>query len=349
VSDLRCRVTVVGTKNQADVALPARASIGDYADVLAALVGEDDNDVLPPMWSLKAVGRDPLPPHASLESEGITDGQLLCLHDLTEAEFDEGLVLEVEERVAVTTDRVGGPRWTPLTAAWVTLITGAAWLTAAVISWVIARGSDGALALVVGVFLAAFAWAGHAESIGMKRPIRLVIAISVVPFLSAVGWYEGMTWSDSRLAAAMSAAAIIGLAIGAVAGSLAALAAVPGIETTAMTMLLAAACGVACLLVVRGATSGEASAVGAVAGYGLIVLGPGMAVRLSALWLHMSGEQDTEHAVVWAHSLTVAGCIIASAVTGISLVSAGAARNPFDIACHPGEINSHTRDRWPSG
>jgi hypothetical protein len=332
VPDLRCRVTVVGTRKQADVALPARASIGDYADGLAALVGEDDNDVLPPVWSLKAADRGPLPPHSSLESEGITDGQLLYLCDLAEGEFDEGVVLEVEERVAVTADRVGGPQWTPLAAASVTLIAGAAWLTAAVISWVVAGGDDGALALVSGVVLAGVAWAGHAERIGVKRPVRLVIGVSVVPCLGAVGWYEGLMWSAGRLGSGRPAVAVIGLVVGVVAGSLAALAAVPGIETAALTVVLAVAGGGGCLLVWEGAGSGEASAVGVVAGYGLIVVAPGMAVRLSAFWLHMSGERDTGRAVVWAHGLTLGASVIASAVAGISLVRAGAVRDPFDVA-----------------
>ena len=53
VADQRCRVTVIGTKHQADVAIPAQGPIGEYAHSLAESFDEPETEGLPAAWSLK--------------------------------------------------------------------------------------------------------------------------------------------------------------------------------------------------------------------------------------------------------------------------------------------------------
>jgi hypothetical protein len=337
VADQRCRVTVIGTSVRADVAVPALVPIGEYAHVLAESFQEPETDVLPAAWSLKAAGGAPIPPHASLESAGVIDGQLLYLCDLTDGEYDEPLVLEVDECVASTIDRIGDRQWTPRVAVTVTLIMSVLWLVAAAASWLIARPADrtaaGFLSLLAALALAVAAWLGQAERFGLTRVLRLVLAIGAVLCLSVTGWYAGLDASGGHLASGRSlAAAMIGLAVGLVAGALAAMSAIPGIETLALAALTVVVSPAICLLVLFGATAREVTAITAVAGYWLIALSPGLAVRLAATWEQVSRAEDTRHAVVWARGLTLTGTFIGAAGTAISLVLMAGAGDVFDIA-----------------
>lgn len=330
MTDRSCRVTVVGTRNQADAAIPAQAPIAEYVHSLAAAVGERETDALPAVWSLRETGRPPLPPYSSLDAAGVIDGQSLYLCDLTEGEYDEPTVLEVDELVSATVDRVGGRRWTAGTAAAVTLTASAVWLVAAAASWLISEAGHstwtGFLALAAGVALAAAAWVGRAERLGLTRTMRLVLAMSAVPCLGITGWCVGLGWPGSR-----PSTAVVALAAGVVAGAMAALAVVPSIETTALAGLAIVAGIAACVFVACGATYREVAATVAVAGYGLIVLAPNVAARLSALWQQVAREGDSERAAGWAHGLTLAGIFTGSAITAIALALASAARNPFDL------------------
>jgi hypothetical protein len=330
-------VTVVGSKNEADVALPAQAAIGQYVHSLAAACGERESAGQSAVWSLRAAGRRPLPPHVSLDMAGVLDGELLYLCDLANGDYDGPVVLEVDERAAAV-GRTGGPPWTPGAAAAVTLIGGAAWVLAAALSWLFTErghgGVAGALALAVGIALTVAAGLGRVRRLGLTRLTRLLLPGAAVPCLAVAGWYAGHSAAGAHPAAAAAlAAAVTGLAVGAVVGALAGLAAVPGIETTALAVLVTVAGAAACLFVGLGANAREIAAVVAVAGYGLIALSPNLAVRFAALWQQLSRDEgDTERTVVWAHGLTLAGTFLGAAITAIALAFAALARNPFDIA-----------------
>jgi hypothetical protein len=335
--DQRCRVTVVGARKQADVALPAGAAIGEYVNSLAALCGQEEKDALPAAWSLSVAGRPPLPSAASLDGAGITDGQLLYLCDLAEGEYDEPVVLEVDERVASTLDRISGPRWTAGTVASAALIVSAVWLTAAAIFWLLtAHGSHtlaGSVALGAGCALAVAAWFGRAEHLGITRAMRLTLALSAVPCWATAGWFIGLASAGGGLKdLGALAAALVGLAAGAMAGALAALTAVPGIATTAVTFLAFGTGAATWLFVGLGTAGREIVAVVAVAAYGLTVLSPAIASHLSALWQELSREEDTERAVIWAYGLTLSCTVIACASLAVTLALAGTARDPYDIA-----------------
>jgi type VII secretion integral membrane protein EccD len=334
VTDRNFQVTVVGTRNQADITIPAQAPIAEYIHSLSAAVGEREHDALPAAWSLQPTGRPPLPPYESLEAAGVTDGELLYLCDLTDGEYDEPTVLEIDELVAATVERVGGPRWSAGTAAAVTVTASAAWLVAATVSWLVGDSGHGTwpglLALAAGVALVAAAWAGRAERLGLTRVTRLILAMSAVPCLGVTGWCVGLGWPGSHPATAL-APAIAGMAAGVVAGAMAALAVVPGIETTALAGLVVVACGATWLFVACGATYPEVTAVVAVAGCGLVVTAPGLAARLSGLWERVTGEEDPERALGWALGLRLAGTCTGSAVAALALALASAARNPFGL------------------
>lgn len=337
MADQRCRVTVIGSTMHADVAIPALAPVGEYAYVLAERLREPQADDLPAAWSLRVCGGSPLPPYACLDSAGVIDGQLLYLCDLTEGEYDEPLVLEIGECVAGTMRRLGDRRWTVSLAAPVTLLLGAAWLVAAMATWLFTQGSRataaGSLALIAGVALAVAAWLGQSERLGLTRAVRLVMAGAVVPCLAITGWFAGLTSTGGQLATHHAlGAAVVRLAIGALAGSLAALSAVPGIETVALAALAGVASLIACVLDLAGASAGAAVAITAVCGYWLVALAPGLAVRLAASWEHLSRAEDTEQAVTWARGLTLAGTCTGAVTAGLGVVLAAFARNPFDLA-----------------
>jgi hypothetical protein len=92
VDDERCRVTVVGTHKRVDVALTARAAIGEYAQAVALLCAEPADDPLPAAWSFGLPDGRLLPATSSLVAAGITDGQVLYLRDAAAGEPGEPVV-----------------------------------------------------------------------------------------------------------------------------------------------------------------------------------------------------------------------------------------------------------------
>jgi hypothetical protein len=337
VADERCRVTVIGIRNQADVAVPARLPVGEYAYALAATLQEHDSDGMPAAWSLKVPGRPPLPPFASLDMAGVTDGQVLYLCDLAEGEYDEPLVLEVSECVAETVERMGNRRWTVGSAARAALVLSVAWAVASSASWLLTEQSHGTvaglLALLAGVALIVTAWLGQAERFGFTRMLRLALAMSAVPCLAVTGWFAGLGSSGGHHASGHAlAVAVAGLAVGAAAGALAAMAAMPGIETVSLAVLATLAAAGACALSLSGATAAQAAAVTAAAGYWLVVLAPSLAVRVAATWEQLSREEDTEQTVVFARGLTLAGTYIGAVAVAASLVLLAAAGSPYALA-----------------
>ena len=72
--DARCRVTVVGARNRVDLAIPAEAPIAEYNDTLARLLGQPEDDALPPVWSLAPIAGTAFPLTSSLAREGVEGG-----------------------------------------------------------------------------------------------------------------------------------------------------------------------------------------------------------------------------------------------------------------------------------
>jgi hypothetical protein len=330
MADTQCRVTVVGGTKRVDVALPAGASIGEYVGSVAQLCAEPVDDTFPAAWSLGLPDGRALSPALSLNAAGITDGQILYLRDLTDGEYDEPVVLEVEEVIADAADRVSGPRWTPSTAAAATLVVSAAWLAAATITWLAVRSAhdqlSGPLALVAGLIPALVAWTGRSSRLNLRLPVRLVLALTSVPCLAVSGWFVGAAPHDTD-----SAGALIGLAIGAIAGALVAVGAVPGAATLSvavLTVLAAAVTGTLAGLDVRVA---QGAAVAALLSYGLLVLAPAVAGRLAAAWSRLTGDEDPDAAVMRAQAVAIGGTFVGSAALAASVAVAASTGSRFAI------------------
>src|SRR5262245_62067260 len=122
MADEYCRITVVGDRRQVDLAVPAGAPITDYVDDLARLVSQEENDLMPPAWSLATGLAGAFPPERSLSELGIADGQVLYLRDLLAGELDEPVVLDVAEQVAQASGQFLDRPWTPVARAATALV-----------------------------------------------------------------------------------------------------------------------------------------------------------------------------------------------------------------------------------
>src|ERR1700735_90239 len=127
--DGRSRVTCIGTRKRADVALPAAAPIGEYSAGLAILCGQGQasHGALPPAWSLAVAGGAPLPLSASLEESGVLDGQVLYLRDLARDPGVHWTAEDIPELIATQAEPQRRGAWPP---ALVVMTFGLAWLAA---------------------------------------------------------------------------------------------------------------------------------------------------------------------------------------------------------------------------
>ena len=329
MADRNCRVTVVGAGKRADVAVPARAPIGEYVTSLGQLCGEQDNDVMPAAWSLATLERGTLPPTASLTDCGIVDGQVLYLRDRTAGEYDEAGVFEVSELVADAAGRAGGPPWDARTRTAAALIAGTAWLVAVVTALLFtgARPSAGALAAGAGLTLAVTAWAARGNRLAIPAAVRTVLALGALPCLGVAGWFIGFSRSGGQPGPALAT-----LAAGVLAGALAGLLALPSVATFTASIVATAMVAVVTTLVMLHAGLAGSSAVVALLSYVMVILVPRSAGRLAALWAVLTGQGDPEVTVTWARRLLFAGNIGACAALAVTAVLLGRSPSPFAIA-----------------
>jgi hypothetical protein len=331
MADRHCRVTVVGADRRVDVAVPARAAIGEYVGSLALLCGEPDNDTMPAAWSLATPHRGTLSPTASLTESGITDGQMLYLRDLTTGEYDEPGVFEVHELAADAAERAGGPLWNTRARTAAILIAGAAWLVAVGFAALFAGSADGVpvgpLTAAVGLMLAMAGWTARSNRLAVPAPVRTALVLGAVPCLGITGWCIGMSRSGGEVGLAMA-----GLAVGVVAGTLVALLAEPGIVTLALVIAAGVAAVVTTTLVALHADLAGSAAVAALTGYAAVLFAPRAAGRLAASWAALVGENDTELTVVRARRLLAGHNILACLTLAIATVLLGAAPSDYAIA-----------------
>jgi type VII secretion integral membrane protein EccD len=329
MADRNCRVTVIGAAKRADVAVPARAPIGQYATSLALLCGEQDSDVMPAGWSLATPEGGTLPPTSSLTECGIVDGQVLYLRDRTAGEYDEPGVFEVHELVAEAAGRAGGPRWDASARTAALLVAGAAWLvavsTALVFSGV--RAGAGPLAAGAGLALALTAWVARGSRLAIPDGVRVLLALGALPCLGVAGWFVGMARSGGQLGSG-----IAGLSAGVLAGALIALLAVPSMATFAAAATAAVSATIVTALVMLHAGLAGTSAVIALLSYVMVILVPRAAGRLAALWAMLTGQEDPEVTVVWARHLLAAGNLLACTGLAVAVVLLGHSPSPFAIA-----------------
>jgi ESX secretion system protein EccD len=185
------RITVVGSRRRVDVAVPSWTPIGEYADRLATICGQERNDVMPPVWSLATVGEAALPLDTSLAGAGVADGQVLYLKDTAREPVEAPIVAEIDEVVADETQRLRGTR---LHAGPATIAAGLLWLTgtAVMVAWRTGGGVGGAMALIVsGLLLIGGAWGLSQQKDLVPYAMRLTIALTSVPVVAAGGVLAG--------------------------------------------------------------------------------------------------------------------------------------------------------------
>jgi len=281
--DRHCRVTVVGGRQRVNLAVPAKAPIYEYVMTIARLCGETDNDSLPAVWSLATTGSAPLPLDSSLDAAGITDGHVLYLRDAAAGEADEPVVLDIDEAVAEASQQFSRWAWTPRARAMTELGLGGAWLTGTLIAVAVLSGQlpaggprlVSAMGVAAGIISGILAAVARQRDWPMPTPLRLGLALSVVPEFAVAG-AELTGHSAAPPAIALAAAA------GAALGALFALAAAPGTATAGLVAVAAAGLVVAGCLMALHATGIECAATVAVAALGLSSLAPGLAARLVA-------------------------------------------------------------------
>ncbi|GAA2746004.1 EsaB/YukD family protein [Kitasatospora cinereorecta] len=350
MADEYCRITVVGDRRQVDLAVPAGAPITDYVDDLARLVAQEENELMPPAWSLATQLAGPFPPERSLADLGVADGQVLYLRDLLAGELDEPVVLDVAEQVAQASGHVLDRPWTPLARAATALAGGLAWLLAALtvmprLHTVPLSGVGGA-AIAAGVLLPMLAWVARERGWNVPAALRILLALAAVPlFAIAVRSVVTARWAARLTAGAdpltgRTGLAVATLAVGALLGAGLAYAACAGVTTLAvLTGTLVGAVTAVALVLLR-ADLLQSAGVAAVAAFLLLLAAPGLVGRIvAAAFRPEAGPEGTEDeasqvraAVRTAMTLLAAVQVVLSLALGCALALLGRSSSPYDCA-----------------
>jgi type VII secretion integral membrane protein EccD len=316
MNDQRCRVTVVGAHRRIDLAVPAVAPIAEYVNSLADLCGQEDSDVLPAAWSLAAPGRRAMPPTASLVDAGVVDGQILYLRDATDGEYDEPVVMDIEELVAGASDRVGGPRWNNPVRAAAIVVAGVGALVAAPLQSALTDHTSGstlpgAVAVFTGLFLPFLAWTARRSGWPIGTLPCQLMALAAVPALATAAWVLIRPSLPATTA-------LIAVALAATVGALIALLAAPGVTSLAVQALALIALLVVALLSRLHATGAQSAATIALVGYAMLAAAPWAAGHLISFWPLPSAE--TADADEQARTDVVRGRLLLTAWTAVSAV-----------------------------
>ncbi len=244
--DASCRVTVVGTRRRVDATLPAGIPVAELLSDLAQMLGEG-SDGSPAQWALVRAGGHELDPELGLEDQGVVQGTMLFLRDVT-SPAPAPVVDDYAERVAIAVDAQGG-RWSRPAAQW--LFVAAAGTCLSVAGMLVLIAGDRGLrtwAGLLGAAVAALAGVGVSQLVG-RRAFGGVIILASLPLWAAGGaGIAGQAGADSTgiLAAALGAVAIGSwfaiLFAGLVAGDLVIAPAIGLIVATLLPALVLGAC-----------------------------------------------------------------------------------------------------------
>jgi len=313
-----CRVTVVGSTRRLDVALPAGVPVVDLLSDLVEMLGESE-DGTPAGWGLVRVGGRALDPEYGLVDQGVSDGTMLFLRDLTTPE-PEPAIDDYAERVAISVDAQGG-RWTNSAAeALVVYGAGACLLAAGAIA--LLAGDRGVRTMVglAGAALAALAGLGVARVL-RRRAFGWLIAFAALPLWAAAGvglaGFARLDPTGTLAAALLSVTAGAGVAI-AIAAELTLVPSVGVITATLVPALVLGACAV------FGAGFAAAAALLVPLALGSLALPAPLAVRLARLDDPGAGSLDAR--VRRARRLLAAfliGVAVVLAVSSEILVASG--------------------------
>ncbi|WP_405883139.1 EsaB/YukD family protein [Streptomyces sp. NBC_01136] len=332
--DLRCRVTVVGRHRRADLALPARTPLAEYMAAVGALLGESEDELLPPAWSMAIAGQRPLPLSESLADAGVADGTVLHLRDVLAGEADEPVVLDLEEEVAAAAARFSDRPWNRRHRAMAGAVTGAAWLTAALIAGGVAAPLGDsvpvcALAAAVALIGIALAWAARVRDWPVPSPLRHVSALLAVPALCVAGERLGSLQHQSG-------AALPNAVLGAAAGGVLVFLALPGLTTGALCATGTLAFLTTAVLRALHADAVRAAGFVAVLCLALYLITPWAADRVvvhstSRSRLESADASTVEFLVRRSHRLTLGASAFLCALTVGCLVVLGRAQDPYAL------------------
>ena len=294
--------------------MPAAAPIAEYAHELADMCGQQDSDAMPAAWSLAPPGRRALAPTLSLAGAGVIDGQVLYLRDVTDGEYDEPVVMDVEELVAEASDRVGGPRWNNPVRAAAAVVAGLGLLVAAPLQAAADGGASGgslpgAIAVFTALFLPFLAWTARRSGWPVPALPRQLMAPAAAPALATAAWILLRPVLPPH-------AALIAVGLAAVLGALLALLAVPGVVCLAVQALSLVALLVLAVLSGLHASAPQAAATVALAGYAMLAAAPWASGHLISFWpLPETGALDAGEE---ARTDVVRGRLLLSAWVAVS-------------------------------
>jgi len=299
VSDERCRITVVGTRRQVDLAVPAGAPIAAYAGSLARLCAEEENEIMPAGWSLAAALGAPFAPERSLTELGVADGAVLYLRDLIAGEYDEPLVLDIAEQVAETSGRLLDRPWTARARASAAFGTGLGWLIVMMLVLLLRHGLAGAVigaaAAGLGAALPLTAWIAGERRWALPAAARLGLALSAVPLFALAAWSIASVRFAGRMHHPHAVMTALGLEVaaalaGALAGAMLAAAAIASVTTYAVLAAAVAVTVAGAGLAALKADTVQCAAVASVLGIALLLVAPSLAGRIAALaFRHTTG------------------------------------------------------------
>ncbi|MFJ3756475.1 type VII secretion integral membrane protein EccD [Streptomyces sp. NPDC090080] len=334
VENERCHVTVVGTRRQVDLAVPTDAAIAEYTPALLTLVGQAEiDDTFPPVWSLALPGAPPFAPEASLRECGVVDGATLYLRDAALGEFDEPVVVDLEESVEQADGEATAWEWRLRAHATLVLSVSSLVFGFVVLAWTEPGFSaTGAGAMVAAFALALLAWHATRQRWSLPLGVRLFTAYAAVPLLAVAA-------ASLPVAMQSTGAMLTALSAGAVFGSIAGLLAI----RHATTLMAVAITGLTLLLTVC-LTLGDATMVEAAAVVAVTVTAVlGGAPKISGHFAVLAGtpgmnteaygdEADVLHLVRRGQRLLVGTNMLGSLVVAASLVVLGTADQAFAVA-----------------
>jgi type VII secretion integral membrane protein EccD len=313
VADNACSVTVVGSRARVDVSLANSLPVAELLWDLADLLREPEVAGAVPRWGLVRSGGSVLNGDRGLADQGVADGSLLFLRDLSRPP-SQPVIDDYAEAVALAVEARGG-RWDPVARQGVLLIATVAWVVVAAAAAL--RLDDPAVRA-----LACFAGAGCLLLTGIVVGRLLdggragpLLGLAGLPLAGvggiALGVAAGLAGVHLAVAAAgfAAAAALAGLLAGE-----GARAPVAGVLTALGAPAVVAALGLA-----LGASTHQLSAVLAALALLCVRFAPALAVRLERLGsrplltpLELRTQVDNGHG------------LLAAIVTGACLVMAAA-------------------------
>lgn len=349
--DEQCRITVVGERRRADLAVPAAAPIASYVTTLARVCGQRGDPALLSAWSLGPAIGAPFAPERSLSELGVLDGSVLYLRDVVEDEFADPVVYDVAERVAEVAERRLHRSWNTRARAVTVLLIGLGWLVAVLtvlgVRHQIGHAVVAELAILSGLMLPVAGWWASAER-GWPVPPRLrqTLALSAVPLLAVAAWTVSAAHQFGSLGGAhgrlthggLAAAALV---TGALAGALVAYVATPAPATftVLLTAVIAAVTGIG--LAVARANAVAAATVVAVIAFALLTVAPTLAAWIIAFvdrQARSRGETAARDADPVATAVSAAATVLIAwsgflaAVLAVTLVPMAGSRSPYAAA-----------------